>query len=204
MSKLTLNSHLDYVLQLCCSTRNRFQKPFTKEGYVYATNSFIIVRVKADSFEDGAYPIPEDVNAGRGVRVRDAVYGFGTEQPVSYEMRTSDLLGMLSLYGAYVTKRAECAACKGSGEGECPHCGNETECEDCGGSGKTGEGESPILFKFREHSIELNGTKMDPQYLNVIVLAHAIAGVETVHLTMTKEKIHSACGPFEFVLMAQH
>lgn len=30
----------------------------------------------------------------------------------------------------------ECFACNGTGEDECPHCGNDMECEECGGTGK--------------------------------------------------------------------
>lgn len=29
-----------------------------------------------------------------------------------------------------------CPDCNGSGEGECPHCGNTTDCETCDGDGK--------------------------------------------------------------------
>ena len=38
----------------------------------------------------------------------------------------------LQISAVYVT----CPDCYGSGEGTCPHCGNETDCETCAGDGR--------------------------------------------------------------------
>lgn len=44
----------------------------------------------------------------------------------------------------------KCPDCRGTGRDECRHCGHETDCENCAGTGKIGDGPDLELLYRRE------------------------------------------------------
>jgi hypothetical protein len=54
-----------------------------------------------------------------------------------------------------------CEKCGGTGEAECPHCGQDLECEDCDGKGKS-------IEKIEERRIRIGGIDFSDRYLWLI------------------------------------
>jgi hypothetical protein len=157
--------------------RYAFSNPFVKDGFRYATDSRICVRIP--SSEPNTIP-PEKKKDCPGVNVVFDNFpseGFrnideliaGREASGPYDMRDCDC-GELN----------ECHKCLGSGTQCCPHCDQDMDCEDCDGTGEAlqaayncqkcnGSGEVPnMLCKvgdrwYAEHYLNLIRTLPDVQ-----------------------------------------
>jgi hypothetical protein len=133
-------------LQKFCSndeSRTGITQPFTWDSYTFATDGKIMVRVpKVEGVLEGG-------NAGR----------YST-QPRLYEcnhiIENGEPHLLLSLPPNWrdipdktvpcptcrgKKKGSECSECEGEGEIECDHCGHESECKNCDGTGFFGDTE---------------------------------------------------------------
>jgi len=188
----------DYILRLCASpSSSKFDKPFTRDGVVYATNSFLAVRVSPEKplhqFEEGTI---------------EAEAVFKRENVVDIHrltLSTSEILGLVSEYGLFLDSRRECKACHGQGESECFHCGNESECEDCSGSGKKGENKPIYQFSFNERTMKLDKYHFTPQYLHIVGLIAAVIGDSEITFEFRPDKAYVGYSEgTELIVMLQH
>lgn len=188
----------DYILRISTSpTTGKFDKPFTRSGLVYATNSFLAVRMLPEKplhqFEEGTI---------------EAESVFKDEKMVenhTLTLTTSEVLGLVSEYGLFLDQHRECKACGGRGEAECFHCGNDSECEDCSGSGKKGENNPVYQFAFTEHTMKLDKYHFTPQYLHIIGLIAAVIGDTEVTLEFRPNKVYVGFSEgTELIVMLQH
>ena len=109
------------------SSRFAMDKPFVKNGFKYATDARIIIRVPTDEPDTGIgekkFPDPNTVYGPRESIVCDQ------DWPDSFpDCPTCGQLGY--------EIRFECPICDGSGYHECD-LGHDHECEECGGNGST-------------------------------------------------------------------
>lgn len=109
-------------LQKFCGTdwyRPYLHKPFSAEGFTWATNGHVIVRVDAI---DGIEPLPKNqsVNVAATLKGLDTAKFFSPSFNLPPEELSSDIT---------------CPACEGRGkEHDCPDC--ECVCDDCNGKGR--------------------------------------------------------------------
>ena len=192
------NNIHDYILALCVSSRKGdLAHPFTRQDKVYATNSFLAVRMPKDR---------PSVEYTEGKTEAEQVFPKEeTTDATTIKIETSELLGIVSAYGFYINKRKNCEACHGSGEDECFHCGHESECESCQGSGQQGEEIPALTFTFRDQTMELNGKHFTPAYLHIVALIGAVLGEKEIVLDCRGSKAHvDYSDGTEVILMLQH
>lgn len=196
--KVEFNSNkFDYILAICASAEGRFKKPGLRNGFIYSTNSFLAVRVPV-----GLHGKIYDSNE---TEFKSVFAKEETTDQYTIKMETGRLLGMISDYGLYMDLRRECKACHGTGENECWHCGHESECDDCGGSGKKGETKPAHTFSFSKNTITVDGRSFTPAYLHVIALIAATLGDPEVSLEVRGSKAYVQYSEgVEAILMLQH
>lgn len=168
----------DYILALCVGTRGDLTKPFTNEGWLYSTNSFIAVRMAPDrplqQYGEGKVKVGEVFTKETDTTDQHKVY-----------MNTAELLGILSQYGMYINMRKNC--------------------ETCSGTGKLGEEVPTVAFAFTERTIKLDGKSFSPQYLHIVALVAAVLGDRelTIDCRGMKGYIEYSDGT-EMLIMMQH
>lgn len=122
-------------LQAFCSTdtegswAKNWLKPFIVGGWQIATDGKIAVRIPCEGFPDTP-----------GIKASvDEVFSRAdfstciTPWPDTSFVRGGDTCQTCDGYG--YLDRVKCKACDGVGTVECPHCGNEDDCEHCSGKG---------------------------------------------------------------------
>lgn len=191
------NNIYDYVLNLCVSTIGNFDKPFTRGGKVYATNSFLAVRFDKTKTQ---YIFMEGKTEVESVFKKEETTDIHT-----IRMSTNELLGILSGYGMYLNVRKTCEACHGKGEEECFHCGNEIDCETCNGAGKTGENVPTATFAFKDITMTLDGKHFTPTYLHIAALVALVLGDAEIAIECRGQKAYIEYGDgTEMIVMLQH
>ena len=194
---MTKNNIYDYILNLCVAQSGNFTKPFIRNGMVYATNSFLAVRMPADRTENVFEEGKTEVEA---VFEKDK-----TTDLHNIYMRTNELLGVVSQYGMYLNNRKNCVACHGNGEEECFHCGNMTECETCVGKGTTGYEVPTATFAFRDHTMMLDDKHFSPLYLHTVALVAAALRNTEIKIECRGEKAYIKYDDgTEMIVMMQH
>lgn len=125
-------------------SRDSIRNPFEQEGYTYATDGRIIIRV-----HQVLPDLPERLSQPpKNIRVH---FTFpdpaATVVPVDWTSLCQE------------PEPLTCSVCKGIGRDQCRHCDNEIECQKCDGSGKVLSAVVPVKI----------GEKFfDPMYLRKI------------------------------------
>lgn len=109
-------------LQPFCSTENSLEylrRPWSKEGFTYATNGHVLIRVPRLS------DVPENDKAPN----TDKIFAGTADQTATQKIPTAKIPK---------GRTFECVSCEGRGtEHDCPDC--TCECEECGGVGRSEE-----------------------------------------------------------------
>jgi transcription elongation factor Elf1 len=133
-----VRNQLTIDLQPFCevdSVRYSIDKPFVINGYRYATDSRVLVRVPCDE-PDSVTPLPVPRSAGElfakfpGERAR--------WRPWPEPEYLSGKIECPTCSGRGLVECRRCDACSGKGEIECRECGQSKECAACGGYGEIG------------------------------------------------------------------
>lgn len=129
--------NLEAIQEFCsCNIEGRLGKPWTKDGFTYASDGFVLLRVPALEVDPGgngvacaqlyekAGPMPESGWADFPPLPEPIICPKcenGEKHPPCEEC---DGTGEVTLSNSYSTyNEIECASCDGSGEGEeCPEC----------------------------------------------------------------------------------
>lgn len=107
------------------------QNPFVFNGYKYATDGRICVRIPATGERDSADVVREAVESVADVE--GEFLPWPASDPVQ-SMQDCEACRARGFIGG-----EDCKACDGTGTIECKHCGNDSECEDCDGEGHRGQ-----------------------------------------------------------------
>lgn len=113
--------------------RRQLDEPRVQEGWLYASDGAILVRVPSDEpdFEWKGLPL----NLGHVCR------DLPPENPKPWpSVNLIDGIGCcVECEGYGKVSVVECEMCEGTGIDECPHCQREEDCEECDGEGVIGE-----------------------------------------------------------------
>ncbi len=119
------------IFAACCGEATdmaRYQKPFPLNGFTYATDGRIVVRIAG-----------EHVPAIKDPTAADTVPWDGTRLPPVALTRSDDATIKCSECGGDgKSHRRECDECAGTGMDECLSCGHDCDCEECKGTGWIG------------------------------------------------------------------
>lgn len=143
-------------LQKFCGTdwyRTYLHKPFSLDGFTWATNGHVIVRV--DPVE-GVEPLPKDrpLNAAATLAGMESATFF----PPSFSLPPEEPVGEI-----------ECPSCDGRGhEHDCPEC--QCACDDCAGKG--------LIPNEPKTSTTIGGVHFTLKYVHLIC---ALPGIEISH-----------------------
>lgn len=119
--------------------RDKIKTPWTDEGYTYATNGHICIKVPALS-DVPAEPYPVDA---------EKVFRE-TPQPTEW-------FTVPHLAKPKTPEEIVCTDCEGTGKddlNECPECGHKKDCPDCDGTGKVKEDIAPRYLKIGNQSFD--------------------------------------------------
>lgn len=116
--------------------RYEFDKPFVKDGFVYATDMIICVRIPSEEKNtEGRFP-------------KDMLFAFkcATSDPIIEPWPTEFINEIAECPECDGSGKfeIECTNCNGSGHDECPHCCGDMDCEECDGDGFTEDGECEV------------------------------------------------------------
>lgn len=186
----------NYILKLSCdSDRKMFSTPFTRNGKLYATDSFMIVRMD---------PTLIDTKYLEGSIEAESVYKKDEALlPKFISINTGELLGILSEFEPFAEWIGECRACHGSGEGKCFHCGNESDCETCRGSGKSGASKPIHTIKFAEKTMTIDEIPFTPVLINKLAIIASVLNQDVINIEVIGSKAHINFPNVEILLMTQ-
>lgn len=119
------------------SCRYRITEPFVRDGWRYATDGAIVVRV----------PCPGEPDSDGTLLPKPECFEWetleGELKPWPPEVRSDSPDGLLcracNHTGLVPGKEEKCLPCKGEGFVYCDHCGSETQCDECHGDGYIGQ-----------------------------------------------------------------
>ncbi len=129
-------------LQPFCSrdtSRADFATPFSLLAFTYFTNGHLAIRVPRR--EDVTRPAPVFVASCK----KTLEDWFTEAQAVVGEM-VPPPMGPLP---PWPPAPERCTTCGGMGEAECPHCKQDMECDECGGSGEITRSKHPYVEVLR-------------------------------------------------------
>lgn len=124
------NEILDIFLSK--SSHHKLSKPHSENGFVYASNGHVCIKIQESR-------IPEKITPQENPIKYEAAYkGCYDRLSQNYRFRLNDLKEAFEVVKLYPV-RNECPECEGEGIIECDHCGHDSDCDKCGGSGEYGE-----------------------------------------------------------------
>lgn len=165
-----------------------------RDGYLYAINTHVLAKIKADLCvktykENEKYPDAE--------RLFNKHVNF--EEHV---IKTDEFLNeMMKIDICFLPSKIVCDKCDGSGVYVCEHCGNESDCDECNGSGYVRKGKLEIVG---EEDCFLLGRKYKIEYLDLILKTAIITGTKELHVSNSEKKgvgTIFTVGDFEILLM---
>lgn len=187
----------NYILQLFTGYKGKFDKPFIKGEFAYATNSFVAVRIPK-VFVPG-------VEGENEVNIESVFENEAEVASTAYSVPVESMLGILASHGAFMNRHSTCPACGGSGESECFHCGHDTECSECSGKGSFGSQANPIQsIKFSSDNIKLDAVSFNPEYVNLIAVVGSILKEEKMEVRIHNGKARVSFEGVEILVMAKN
>lgn len=178
----------DFILPFFIN-KDKFRPHFEKihcsdEGFCYATNSHVLIKVPADNcmFKYDAvpnYPAVESVFKQY-------------EQPNSAVIKLDELVKVTSLFKWVRPLDSDiCQKCKGTGVISCECCGQDTDCKDCNGNGKHEKGTvelSLLVCEDYNSLIKIHNKYFKPDYAHIVAVCAMALGVNEVTLLYNDNK----------------
>lgn len=158
---------LDELKSWCSRERETLKQPWSENGFSYASDGRILIRVATMS---GVQPRPD---APKAEKLWPDFWKLQSEFiPLPGTLPEPEFEPCKDCNGQGRIRK--CPECEGTGEAECPTCGHETECEycddgllpvsddspiceDCGGSGKIEKIVAMEIFARNFNSVYLRG-----------------------------------------------
>jgi hypothetical protein len=151
-----------------------------KNGYLYASDGSIAIRIPADRTNMEYDEVPNFPNAERTIQSLidrpDYIKGI---------IKTDDIVRILAHVNWRINKDIEkCDGCNGTGVAECLCCGSEYDCNKCNGTGRITSKyiEELSLLKSEEtgYSIKIREAVYKEDYLYIIALMAKLLHVEEI------------------------
>lgn len=148
-------------------------KPFFQKGNFIATDAYTLILIPPEG-TGLHFPEQEKPNVYNSIPPNDKE---------SREINIHRLIEKLPpvLIDEYRTEETKCSECKGKGEVECDHCGQDTDCEDCNGIGVfTKNIPTGKKIQDEEAFYTFLGVGYKYRYLNRLIEACKIAKTDTI------------------------
>ncbi len=137
------------IFEECCAKeidqRRATHLPFYRDGYLYATDGRVCVRMRQDGEDTSGSPNTSTIGWP------DDEHKYGREAVALPQVSIPERVICPECKGKKV---ATCSECNGAGELECPECEHVGLCRDCAGTGKTECDECDAHGKARQTSVE--------------------------------------------------
>lgn len=186
-----MTPNYDFILPFYCgndSLRPLLNIPNLDEnGYVYATNAHVLIKVKKENLINEYKTEPKYPNAEKMFSQ--------LESSETVSIKTESIISLLSMLKWYKQQLIiDCEKCDGQGEIECSHCGHDSECKECNGTGYTEKGDLQmgLLIKSNYDSIIKIGTKyFDPNLIHIIAISAAILHEDTITMHISENNLNA-------------
>lgn len=156
----------DYLLKTFLSTDFNFgfrpiQVPHTINGFTYATDSHILIKVPSNKTKD--YPQKESPHFE--ALINQDVFDKGK----SFILQSEDLfLALAKIQIAYAYGQKKCEKCEGNGYKTCECCEHENDCKECDGTGGV-EDRSSVAVRSINIRDEYGAIKSKMQFGNIFM-----------------------------------
>lgn len=174
----------DYVLSLFTSQdemRPAFATPFPQETFYCATDSHSLIVVQ-NNLPGLKYEGHEKAPNALGL------YKNHTSDTEFSLTKEEFMEGFFSAEFRFMHSMKKCHKCDGKGYKECHCCGNESDCEECDGSGEDFE-QIPFGKPFLHGElVRFAETTFYPNSLNKILIASNILGVDKIIVKYEKDQ----------------
>lgn len=186
----------DYCIRMFVGSdplRPQMTKVNLQDGYLYATNAYIVGKIKADLCVQNYVPVEKYPNTEKVISEHESI----EKKIVSVDTLFNDLM---KIECCFKPKMIECDNCDGDGVYICEHCNSECDCNECGGTGQVPGKELELTS---EHDCMLLGKKYKLQYLDLIIRTAVYTGVKEIEISNgegTKGTLFSV-GDFTILLM---
>lgn len=170
------NIRNDYCIRMFVGSdtmRPAMTKVSLQDGYLYATNAWIVGKIKADLCIKNYIAVEKFPNAEKVIS--DHV---STEKKiVSVDTLFNDLM---KIECCFKPKMIDCDSCDGDGVCVCDHCDSEYDCKKCHGKGEMPGNELELTS---EHDCVLFGRKYNLKYLDLIIRTAVYTGVKEIEIS---------------------
>jgi hypothetical protein len=141
-----------------------------QDGYLYATDASIAIKIKADLCVHNYTPVEKYPNVETII-----------SNHKSFETKTINVDSifheLIKIEVCFKPKTIDCDECGGNGVCSCNHCGSDYDCDKCGGTGKIASKE---LVLSGENDCYLFNKKYKLKYLDLIIRTAIFTGVKDI------------------------
>lgn len=187
-----LSGSYDFILpffKLTDLLRPTMTQLHAENGYVYATDTHMAIRVPESLLIHKYYPVEKYPNVEK---ILAEAFAHSTNETAILE--TNDLITVLSrAKWARESEGIACKECEGNGVKTCPYCEHDHTCETCNGRGTTGTviGEFALLESDSFFKIRIAKKLFNANLLHVIALSARILKADQIEYIHDPE---SYCG----------
>lgn len=201
------NYNYDFILPFFLGDdelRPKFKQIHKDEnGFVYATNSHILIRLKENLLHGEYKEVEKYPNCEKFFEL------LQKDNLNTKNIPVNDLVQVLTNL-KWVIQKLDCEYCEGEGTCECQCCGQDTECKKCGGTGYGKEKDFALLSvylteeeSYSESHIKILDKVFRANYLHIITVCAKILGVDNIEYVYS-ETTNSALfkvGQADIILM---
>ncbi|MCT3817113.1 hypothetical protein HZP37_13480 [Elizabethkingia anophelis] len=175
----------DYVLSMFVAQddfRPAMMKPFINDKHYCATNGHILCAVKK---QNTGLKYSEDKDAPNAFKL---IEDFVSDREVVVN-RDEVMSEYFNSENQWKTKKLSCEKCKGNGYESCKCCGNESECNECDGTGSSDTDVPFSKITLQGEQINFLERKLTPSLFHIVIL--------TAYILESKEIIvkYLECNP---------
>jgi hypothetical protein len=163
----------DYCIRMFAGSDNlrpAITKVHLENGYLYATNAYIVGKVKADLCVKNYVPVEKYPNAEKIISEHKSI----EKKIVNIDALFNDLM---KIECCFKPKLINCDVCNGGGVCTCENCDSEYDCKTCGGDGEVPGKELELSS---EYDCSLFNKKYKLQYLDLIIKTAVYTGVKEI------------------------
>lgn len=169
------------------------------DGYIYATDAHILIRIPADKVGNEYKTVEKFPNAGKLLSE-----ALNRPDNTIRSIVVDDLIMILSKAKWYKEMQGDdCPDCDGSGEVVCETCGHSHDCERCNGEGEINKrvAEFSLLQEEDYFIVKIDQQCFRASFLHVLAIAAKVAGADTVEFISNGSAASPALFRFDDVMI---
>lgn len=169
------------------------------DGYVYATDAHIMIRIPADKVGNEYKTVEKFPNAWKLLSE-----ALNRPDNTTRSIVVDDLIMILSKAKWYKEMQGDdCPDCDGSGDVVCEACGHSHDCERCNGEGEINKrvAEFSLLQEEDYFIVKIAQQCFRASFLHVLAIAAKVAGTDTVEFISNGSAASPALFRFDDVVI---